>query len=443
MIRPSESPGPLDSEGSSKGPPGSLGSAIHDHLVQDCSLPSPSRDGFTPLLPPAVKGTPRDALPERGEAELRQRQSQGRLRVRLAADYRRLVREQGLTAAYAETDVVVAANAEFTDQASLHLSLGPTDPPIRLRDPLLEGVPALAGGAGSDLVLPLAGGPLEGPRRGGAQVLASLLAGDAIAFSAAGEVTALQPRPELNLRLDRQQVGQGRLLLHRAISENGVVAVSSAEGVVRTPWGPLLGPWHSALYTCSGAGSIGLTMPGLSLLGPGSPVLVAGAIGWVVGSGSAHQPGVRRLPSGHARAPGATAAVVVDLDELQGRWLRACFFEGHGSALLVAIAAPVPLIDGAIARQAAADDGALEAPVLDLSIPRRLKPGFGGVPYSTLKAGWISVDGRRIAAAPAHSPRLAEELAEELADRLRQDRFPLRLPALPLSSRPSLLPLEA
>jgi hypothetical protein len=45
--------------------------------------------------------------------------------------------------------------------------------------------------------------------------------------------------------------------------------------------------------------------------------------------------------------------------------------------------------------------------------------------------------------APAHSQRLAHELAEDLAVRLREDRFPLRLPLLPLSPRPSLLPLEA
>jgi len=391
----------------------------------------------------SVNGPAPELLSERSEAELLQRQRQGRLRVRLAADYRRLVREQGLAAAYAETDVVVAANAEFTDQASLHLSLGPTDPPIRLREPQLDGVPAQASGSGSDLMLPLAGGPLEGQRRGGAQVLATLLCGGSVEFSSSGEATPLQPRRELNLRLDRQQIGQGRLLLHRGIVENGVVAVSSAEGVVRTPWGPLLGPWASALYSCGGAGSIGLTMPGLSLLGPGSPLLVAGSIGWVVGSGSAHQPQVRRLASGHARAPGATAAVCVDWQELDPRWIRACFFEGHGSALLVAIAAPVPLIDATIARQAAAADSELEAPVLDLSIPRRLKPGFGGVPYSTIKAGSVPVNGLSVPAAPAHSPRLAEELARELADRLRQDRFPLRLPLLPLSSRCSLVPLEA
>ena len=235
----------------------------------------------------------------------------------------------------------------------------------------------------------------------------------------------------------------GRLLLHRAIGENGLVAVSSAEGLIRSPYGPLLGPWANALYTCGGADSIGLVMPALSLLGPGSPVLVGGAIGWVVGCGSAHQPQPRRLPSGHARSPGAVAAVSVDLHALDPRWLRAAYFEGHGSALLVAIAAPVPLLNGTIARQAAALDGELEAPVLDISIPRRIKPSFGGVSYSALKAGQIQVDGRLIPAAPAHSPRLAVAMAIELTERLISGRFPLRLPLQPLSQRPGLIPLEA
>jgi L-aspartate semialdehyde sulfurtransferase len=382
-------------------------------------------------------------LPCRSEAELQERQRSGQLRVRIAADFRQLVQQQGLSQAYGQTDVVVAANAEFHDQASLHLSLGATDPPIRLRDPQLDGVAALAGGAGSDLVLPLAGMRGDGQRHGGAQVLAALLAGGSVDLSAGGEVTPLQPRRELNTRLSLAQIGMGRLLLHRAIGENGLVAVSSAEGLIRSPYGPLLGPWANALYTCGGADSIGLVMPALSLLGPGSPVLVGGAIGWVVGCGSAHQPQPRRLPSGHARSPGAVAAVSVDLHELDPRWLRAAYFEGHGSALLVAIAAPVPLLNGTIARQAAALDGELEAPVLDISIPRRIKPSFGGVPYSALKAGQIQVDGRLIPAAPAHSPRLAAAMAAELAERLISGRFPLRLPLQPLSQRPGLIPLEA
>ena len=107
------------------------------------------------------------------------------------------------------------------------------------------------------------------------------------------------------------------------------------------------------------------------------------------------------------------------------------------------IAAPIPLLDGKIAAQAACPDEALEAPVLDVSIPRRIKPSFGGVSYRALKAGAIVVDGRPIPAAPSHSPRLAQEGAADLAERLVANRFPLRLPLAPLSGRIGLVPLEA
>lgn len=396
-----------------------------------------------PKPPPPPQGaTPAD-LPRRDEASLRERQRQGRLRVRLAADWRALVAAVGLAEAYAETDVVVAADAGFSDQGSLHLHLGPTDPPIRLRDPSVGGVAAQAGGGAADLVLPIGGGLAEGSRRGGAHILAELLEGREVNLDSGGEGTRLQPRRELHTRLDLARIGGGRLLLHRAIVENGLVAVSSGEGLLPSPYGPLLGPFGNALWTAGGAGSIGLTMPALAQLGPGSPVLVGGAVGWVVGSGSGHQPQPRRQVSGHARSPGAVAAVCVDLHALEPGWLRPCFFEAQGSALLVPIAAPVALIDGATALQAAIADGQLEAPVLDLSVPRRLKPGFGAVSYAALRSGRIEVEGQGLRTAPSHSPRLAEAIARELVRRLEEDAFPLRLPVLPLSPRPTLLPLEA
>jgi uncharacterized protein (DUF39 family) len=370
--------------------------------------------------------------PPRTEAELQRRQREGTLRVRQAADFRRLAQDDGLEAAYGQTDVVVAATAEFTAHASLHLSLGPTDPPIRLRDPRIGGVAALAGGAGTDLVLPTAGG----------RVLAEWLAGRPVDLTATGEGTTLHPRRELHTVLHLEDVGSGQLVLPRAITENGVVAISSAEGVLHSPYGPLLGPWAQALYTCSGADSIGLAMPGLAHLGPGSPVLVAGALGWVLGPGGSHQPQPKRLASGHARTPGAVAAVGVTLHDLQGRWLRAGWLEGQGDVLLVAIAAPVPLINGASAIGAATSNRALEAPVLDVAIPRRLKPSFGGVSYSALRTGWIEVEGRRLRALPAHSPRLAMEIGAELAVRLEENRFPLRLPLAPLGQRLGLRPLD-
>jgi uncharacterized protein (DUF39 family) len=222
-----------------------------------------------------------------------------------------------------------------------------------------------------------------------------------------------------------------------------VVAVSSAAGLCPSPWGPLLGPYGTALWSCSGAGSIGLTMPGLTLLGPGSPVLVAGGLGWVLGAGSGHQPAPRRQQSGHALTPGASAAVSVELHTLDARWLRPCFFPGHGCALLVAIAAPVPLLDEEVARRAAAAAEELEAPVLDLAIPRQIKPALGSVSYAQLAGGRIRMGDRELRCAPAHSPRLAAEISAELVERLQRNRFPIRLPLMPLSERPTLLPLDS
>ena len=361
-------------------------------------------------------------------------QERGELQVRTAAHYRQLVEQVGLAEAYAATHVVVAAEALFTDQASLQLSLGPTDPPIRLRDLRLANVRALASGGPGELALPIGAG--------GAQVLAALLAGERVPLAARGRATPQHPRPELHGELGLEQLGVARLLLHRAIQENGIVAVSSAEGLCHTPCGALLGPLVNALYTCPGAGSIGLTMPGLQLLGPGSPVLVAGATGWVLGSGSGHQPEPRRLPSGHALSPGASAAVAVDLHGLDPRWIRACRFEGHDSALLVAIAAPVPLLDPTSAEQAAAGPAQLQAPVLDLAIPRRVKPALGMVSYAELESGSVAVKGQQLRCAPAHSPQLAASLAAELVERLQRREFPLQLPAQPLASRPTLVPLD-
>lgn len=376
-----------------------------------------------------------EPCPPRSEAELQQLQRSGDLQVRPAAEFRALVQRHGLAEAYRRTHVVVASNAEFTDQASLVLQLGPADPPIRIRRFRLGEAEGSGGHGNTDLVLPLS--------QGGAPVLQQLLAGERVAFSASGTPSRQQPRLELETPLQLEQIGAGQLLLHRGISENGVVAVSSGEGLTPTPWGPVLGPFATALCSCSGAGSIGLTMPGLRLLGPGSPVLVAGAIGWVTGAGSGHNPAIRRLESGHACGPGASCAISVPLHPLQPTWLRPTRLEGGATGLLVAIAAPVPLTDGRSAREAAAGDEVLEAPVLDFGIPRRIRPSFGSVPYSQLQRGQLSLQGRQLRCAPAHSPRLAAEIAAALVEQLRQGQFPLRLPLQPLPDRSALVPLEA
>jgi len=366
--------------------------------------------------------------------ELQELQRQGRLQVATAAAYRALVAEQGLEQAYRHTHVVVASGAEFTGQASLLLQLGPTDPPMRISRFRLGPAEGQGGHGNTDLLLPLG--------QGGALALEALLRGETLPFSASGSGGPQQPRLELETQLNLEHIGAGRLLLHRGVVENGVVAVSSREGLTPTPWGPVLGPWVSALYSCGGAGSIGLTMPGLTALGPGSPLLVAGGLGWVSGAGSGHNPAVKRDGAGQALSPGASAAVEVDLHGLNPRWLRATRLGEGDTGLLVALAAPVPLLDGDGARLAAMGDSQLEAPVLDYGVPRRVRPSFGRASYSALHSGQLQVEERPLSCAPAHSPRLAAEIAAELVEQLQSGRFPLRPPLAPLPKRTALQPLD-
>ncbi|WP_368656120.1 homocysteine biosynthesis protein [Synechococcus sp. HK05] len=376
----------------------------------------------------------RGGAPARSESELIALQQRGDLQVCTAAQFHDRVAEQGLEQAFRQTHVVAAGEAGFTAQASLVLQLGPSDPPMRIERCRLGSAEASGGHGNTDLVLPMQGG--------GAAALEALLQGQRLPFSASGLASPQHPRQELETQLCLEQIGAGQVLLHRAIAENGVVAVSSREGLTPTPWGPVLGPLGSALFSCSGAGSIGFTMPGLHALGPGSPVLVAGAIGWVSGAGAGHQPKVRRQASGHALSPGASCALSVDLHGLEQRWIRACQHRQEGSGLLVAVAAPVPLLNLAIARQAACTNEHLQAPVLDYGVPRRVRPSLGSVSYTQLLSGQLMVGDQRLRCAPAHSPRLATEIALELSERLRSGRFPLRLPLVGLAERPALLPLE-
>ena len=365
-------------------------------------------------------------IPNRSETELQQWQREGQLQVRSATAFRALAQEQGLEQAYRETHVVVASDAELTQQASLVLHLGPSDPPIRVRQVRFGPAEGHGGHGNTDLVIPMGSG--------GAPLLSALLEGQRLPLSIGGAPSQQQPKVELETELGLAEIPCGRLLLHRGICENGVVAVSSREGLTPTPWGPVLGPWTSALYSCRGPGSIGLSMPGLQDLGAGSPVLVGGAIGWVSGPGSGHNPATKRSPSGHALGPGACCALQVDLHGLKPSAIRSTRLPDGSSGLLVAIAAPIPLLNRSRAEQLLAPAEALSAPLLDFGIPRRVRPSPASATYAELLSGSVRLGERQLSAAPAHSPRLAEEAAAQLEQMLQSGAFPLRLPLAPLPS---------
>ena len=117
-------------------------------------------------------------IPNRSETELQQWQREGQLQVRSATAFRALAEEQGLEQAYRETHVVVASDAELTQQASLVLHLGPSDPPIRVRQVRFGPAEGHGGHGNTDLVIPMGSG--------GAPLISALLEGQRLPLSIGG-----------------------------------------------------------------------------------------------------------------------------------------------------------------------------------------------------------------------------------------------------------------
>ncbi|MEM6437558.1 MAG: homocysteine biosynthesis protein, partial [Cyanobacteria bacterium P01_D01_bin.115] len=72
-------------------------------------------------------------------------------------------------------------------------------------------------------------------------------------------------------------------------------------------------------------------------------------------------------------------------------------------------------------------------PVMDFSIPRRVRPTFGLVSYAQLKSGQLTLNGQKVRTAPLASIYLSRQVASELKDWLTAGQFELTQPVAPLA----------
>jgi uncharacterized protein (DUF39 family) len=88
----------------------------------------------------------------------------------------------------------------------------------------------------------------------------------------------------------------------------------------------------------------------------------------------------------------------------------------------------------------AVEDKDLVAPVVDFSIPRRVRPTFGLVTYAQLKSGRIKIEGKIVRTAPLASIFLSRQVALELKEWIEAGSFTLTEPVAPIPKERSFLP---
>lgn len=355
------------------------------------------------------------------------------------------VAELGIAAIAKQVDVVCTGTFEPMESSGAVINLGHTDPPIKIRQCWLDGVPAYSGFGAVDLYLgatataDYGSGEDAGDRanrfgqeRGGGQVIEDLIAGKKVSLRAVGQVTDCYPRASFETQISKNTINQFYLYNPRNLYQNFIVGVNGGDRPLYTYLGPLYPGLANAVYSNAGAISPLFNDPQLQAIGIGTRVFLGGGIGYVAWEGTQHFPLQKRLPNQTPIGPASTLALVGDAKTMTSQWVRGCYFKNYGPSLMLGVGVPIPVLNEAIVEHCAVRDEEIVAPVMDFSIPRRVRPTFGLVSYSQLKSGRITIDGKSVRTAPLASIARSLAVAETLKAWIEAGEFLLAEAIVPL-----------
>ena len=346
-----------------------------------------------------------------------------------------------------EVDVITTGTFEPMESSGAIINLGHTDPPIKIRRCWIDNVPVYSGFGAVDLYLgatqPMEAQDGEEMRdRGGGHVIADLIAGLPVQVKALGQVTDCYPRASFETTITRETINQFYLFNPRTLYQNFIVGVNGGDRPLFTYLGPLQPRLNNAVYSNPGAISPLLNDPDLQLIGIGTKIFLGGGVGYVAWEGTQHFPLQKRLPNRTPVGPAATLALIGDAKQMSNRWVRGCYFKSYGPSLMLGVGIPLPVINEAVVAHCAVQDKELVAPIVDFSIPRRVRPTFGLVSYAQLKSGRITLDGKAVRTAPLASVFLSRQVAQELKQWIEKGEFTLTEAVAPIPNDRAFLPQD-
>jgi uncharacterized protein (DUF39 family) len=381
-------------------------------------------------------------------AEINDKIAGQRAAVLTVEELKARVAEVGVSQTAKEVDVITTGTFEPMESSGAIINLGHTDPPIKIRRCWLDGVSAYSGFGAVDLYIG-ATQISESPdgeelreNKGGGHVIENLIAGKPVHLRAVGQVTDCYPRSSFETTITRETVNQFYLYNPRNLYQNFIVGVNGGERPLFTYLGPLQPGLGNAVYSNTGALSPLLNDPDLELIGIGSRIFLGGGIGYVAWEGTQHFPMQKRLPNRTPIGPAATLALIGDAKQMHPRWVRGCYFKHYGPSLMLGVGVPLPVLSEDVVAKCAVRDEDLVAPVVDFSIPRRVRPTFGLVSYAQLKTGRIAIDGKPVRVAPLASIFLSGQVALELKQWIEAGQFTLSEPVAPIPMDRSFLPQD-
>lgn len=389
-------------------------------------------------------------------AEINDKILQGKAVVWTVEELKIKVQEIGVSQAFKQVDVICTGTFEPMESSGAILNLGHTDPPIKIRQCWLDGIPAYAGFGAVDLYLGATAMADYGvndtidrvtdskinQERGGGHVIEDLIAGKSVQLRAIGQQTDCYPRASFENTITKNTINQFYLFNPRNLYQNFIVGVNGGDRTLFTYLGPLQPELGNAVYSNPGAISPLMNDPDLQLVGIGSKIFLGGGVGYIAWEGTQHFPLQKRLPNHTPIGPAATVALIGDAKQMDSRWIRGCYFKNYGTSLMIGVGVPLPVLTEQVVLHCSIQDRDIVAPVVDFSIPRRVRPTFGLVTYQQLKTGRIKIEGKPVRVAPLASIALSRKVATELQASIKTGEFTLTEPVAPIPSDRSFLPQD-
>jgi L-aspartate semialdehyde sulfurtransferase len=378
-------------------------------------------------------------------AEINDKITRGCAVVQTVEELKARVAEVGVSQAAQEVDVITTGTFEPMESSGAILNLGHTDPPIKIRQCWLDGVLAYSGFGAVDLYLGATqvNDDAEDDREwGGGHVIEALIAGKSVQLRAIGQSTDCYPRSAFETTITRDTINQFYLFNPRNAYQNFIVGVNGGDRPLYTYLGPLQPHFGNAVYSNPGAISPLMNDPDLQAIGIGSRIFLGGGVGYIAWEGTQHFPLQKRLPNRTPIGPAATLALIGDAKQMDPKWVRGCYFKNYGPSLMLGVGIPLPVLNETIVAHCAIRDHELVAPVVDFSIPRRVRPTFGLVNYAQLKTGRIQIEGKAVRSAPLASIFLSKQVALELKRWIEAGTFLLTEPVVSLPTDRAFAPQD-
>jgi uncharacterized protein (DUF39 family) len=375
--------------------------------------------------------------------EINEKIKSGKAVVVTAEEMIGIVKDRGTVEAADQVDVVTTGTFAPMCSSGAFINFGHSVPPIKAAKVWLNDVPAYGGIAAVDCYIgatePCEDDPLNKVHPGefaygGGHVIQELLEGKKITLRATAYGTTCYPSKAVEKKISLDTLPYAVLCNPRNGYQNYNCAINMTNRTVYTYMGTLKPRAGNANYCSAGQLSPLFNDPYYKTIGLGTRIFLGGGVGYVIWSGTQHNPGAQRTEKGIPLRPAGTMAVMGDLKGMSPDWLVGVSMQGYGCSIAVGLGVPIPILNEEMAGYTSVSDEDLFTQIIDYGqdYGNGVSKSYGQVSYAELKSGFITIDGEKVPTVPLSSVVKARQIAGMLKDWISKGEFLLGEPQFTL-----------